>query len=156
MWGVAANLMKLDRSAEAVPLIDECLERAAKLKVQPNLLGLADLRLKYFAKRKDSLGCRTTAELWEKLKRTDGGSLYSAACYRAVTARVLRETDMSPDALKQADAEADQAMVWLRQAIAAGHANLKNLGQDTDLDALRDRADFQRLIGELKARKAQK
>jgi eukaryotic-like serine/threonine-protein kinase len=156
MWGVAANLMKLDRGAEAVPLIDECLQRAAKMKVQPNLLGLADLRLKYFAKLKDPVGCRTTAELWEQLKRTDPGSLYSAACYRAVTARVLRETDMSPETLKQADAEADQAMAWLRQAVAAGYANQKNLRQDTDLDALRDRASFQRFVTEMEAGKTQK
>jgi tetratricopeptide (TPR) repeat protein/tRNA A-37 threonylcarbamoyl transferase component Bud32 len=156
MWGVSAQLMKLDRGAEAVPLIDECLQRAAKLKVQPNLLGLTNLRIKYFAKLKDPVGCRTTAELWEKLKRTDRASLYNAACYRAVTARVLRATDMSPETLKQADAEADQAMAWLRHAVTAGYANLKNLRQDTDLDALRDRADFQRLVTELEAGKPQK
>ena len=39
--------------------------------------------------------------MWEQLARTDAGSLYKAACYRAVTAAVLRK---APDA----DAAADQ------------------------------------------------
>jgi eukaryotic-like serine/threonine-protein kinase len=156
MWGVAANLMKLERGAEAVPIIDDVLERAAKLKVQPNLLGLANLRIKYFAKANDADGCRATAELWEKLKRTDPSSLFNAACYRAVTAKVLREAGTSPGAAKQEQAEADKAMAWLHQAVTAGYANLGNIKDDTDLDALRGRDDFRALVAELEAGKGKK
>src|SRR5262249_34868019 len=89
MWGVAANLLKLKRGPEAIPIIDECLDRAAKDPVA-NFADLADLRLDYFAQAGDAKGCKATAELWEKMKRTDSASLYNAARYRAVTAIVLR------------------------------------------------------------------
>ena len=47
-----------------------------------------NLRLRHFRKTGDLAGCRATAEMWEKLNRTDAGSLYAAARYRAVTAAV--------------------------------------------------------------------
>ena len=39
MWGVAASLVHLDRGAEAVPIIDECLKRAEGQIVDPELIG---------------------------------------------------------------------------------------------------------------------
>jgi RNA polymerase sigma factor (TIGR02999 family) len=146
MWGLAAELVALGRGAEAVPIIDECLRRAAAMSVQPNILGLANLRLQHFAKARDAAGCRATAELWEKMGRTDAASLYNAACYRAVTAAVIRATDKSPGAAREADDQADRAMTWLHQAIAAGYNNVDNMKHDTDLDSLRDREDFKALI----------
>jgi serine/threonine protein kinase len=147
MWGVAAGLVKLDRSAEAVPILDECAQRAAGKAVHPYLLpGVLGLRLRHFQKRKDAAGCRQTAEMWERLKRTNANSLYNAACLRAVTAAVLRGTDMSPAGVKQADAEADRALAWLKRAVAAGYNNTARLKQDRDLAALRDRADFTKLV----------
>jgi hypothetical protein len=50
-------------------------------------------RLRKFGRRKDPVGCRQTAEMWEKLNRADADSLYNAACMRAVTAAVLRAAD---------------------------------------------------------------
>jgi hypothetical protein len=149
MWGVAAELVALDRGAEAVPIIDECLCRAAAMSVQPDVLGLANLRLQHFAKARDAAGCRATAELWERMGRTDFRSLYNAACYRAVTAAVIRAMDKSPGAALQADDQADRAMAWLRKAIAAGYNNVANMKHDTDLDALRDRTDFKALVAGL-------
>jgi tetratricopeptide (TPR) repeat protein len=152
MWGVAASLVKLGRGAEAVPIIDDCVQRATGKVVNPALLpGVMNLRLRHFAKTKDPVGCRQTAALWEKLNRTDAGSLYDAACMRAVTAAVLRAADPSPAGAKQAEAEAEQAMAWLKQAVAAGYKNAADMEKDTDLDALRDRDDFKKLLAELKA-----
>src|SRR5262249_52423573 len=91
-------------------------------------------------------GCRQTAEMWENLKRTDADSLYHAARMRAVTAAVFRAADKSPTGGKQADAEADRAIVWLKQAVAAGYKNAAHMNQDKDLAALRDRADFMKLV----------
>jgi eukaryotic-like serine/threonine-protein kinase len=150
--GVASNLVKLDRGAEAVPIIDECLQRAAGKVTDPRLWGLMDLRLRYFAKKKDAGGCRTTAELWEKLQLNGPGSLLFAARFRALTAAVLRDTEKSPDAAQQAGAEADRAMAWLQQAVAAGYKDLASMNKNTDLDALRDRADFRTLMAELEAK----
>ena len=81
------------------------------------------LRLRHFEKTKDAAGCRATAEMWEKLKRTDAGSLYNAACWRAVTAAVIEHDPKTPgaDASRLAREEADRAMAWLKQAVAAGY-----------------------------------
>jgi serine/threonine protein kinase/tetratricopeptide (TPR) repeat protein len=148
MWGVASNLLELHRGAEAVPIIDECLRRATGDAADPSFSGLADKRLRYFQDARDPDGCRTTAELWEKFPLKDPTSFYNAARYRAVAAAVLRETDRSPEAAKNADAEADRAMAWLSRAVAAGYRKVTKLERDKDLDALRGRADFRSLVAE--------
>jgi hypothetical protein len=143
VWGVAESLVALDRGAEAVPLIDDCLKRAAGREVDPGLVpGLLDVRFFRFAKAKDAAGCRATAEMWEKLNRTDAVSLYRAARMRAMTAAVLRAGDQAGSAA----AEADRAMAWLRQAVAAGFKNAAALKGDSDLNVLRDRDDFKKLL----------
>jgi serine/threonine protein kinase len=155
MWVTADSLVKLERGAEALPIIDECLQRATGRVVHPRLLeSLMYLRLGHFAKTRDAAGCRQTAEWWEKLHRADAWSLYAAACMRAVTAGVLRQDPKIPaaDALQLAKEAADQAIVWLRQAVAAGFNDAAWMGKDTDLEALRDREDFRKLVAELKAK----
>jgi eukaryotic-like serine/threonine-protein kinase len=150
MWGMADGLVKLDRGAEAVPVIDECVQRATGKVVDPGMIPyLMVLRLRHFEKAKDAAGCRNTAEMWERLKRTDVGSLYDAACMRAVTAAVICASDKTQTAAQDAAAEAEQAMAWLRQAVAAGYKDDAHLKNDQDLGALRDREDFKTLIAEL-------
>jgi serine/threonine protein kinase/tetratricopeptide (TPR) repeat protein len=155
MWGVASSLVDLDRSGEAWPIIDECLKRAEGQIVQPNVIWrLLKLRLRHFQTAKDAPGCGATAEMWEKLERTDAGGLYDAACMRAVTAAVVEHDRKTPhaDAALLAREEADRAMAWLKQAVAAGYSDVQLMQEDADLDALRDREDFQKLIAELEAK----
>jgi hypothetical protein len=45
--------------------------------------------------------------------------------------------------------QADLAMDWLQQAVAAGYKDVASLKKDTDLDPLREREDFKKLIAEL-------
>jgi tetratricopeptide (TPR) repeat protein len=151
MGSIAESLVKLKRGAEAVPLIDECVARAAGKVLDPGLIpAVMDLRLRYFQQAGDPAGCRTTADLWEKLHRTDARSLYSAACYRAVVAAVQTATP-GPDAARLAAEDADKAMAWLPQAIAAGYKDRAHLENDKDLDALRGRGDFRKLLASLPA-----
>ncbi len=153
MGNLAESLVVFDRPSEAVAIIDDCLRRAEGKVVDPQLVPFVlGLRLRACARQNDASGCRRRAELWEKLNRTDADSLYKAACYRAVTASLLRADDRTPDAGQQAEAEADIAMSWLAKAVAAGYDTPQRLAQmtrDRDLDALRDRADFRRLLAEL-------
>src|SRR5262249_638721 len=114
MWHVAKSLVKVNRNADAVPIIDDCVQRAGGTMVDAS--SAIELRLRIFKKREDPAGCRQSAEMWENLNRTDAASLYKAACMRAVTATVFRATDESAQAAKQAEAEADRAMAWLKQA----------------------------------------
>jgi serine/threonine protein kinase len=148
-WGVAAELYSLGQEAEAIRIIDELLEQARHLPVQPDLIALANNRSRYYEKTKDAAGCRKTAELWESLHRSDARSLYNAGCYRAVAAKVIRATDSSPAGAQAFEDEAKRAMAWLQQAVAAGYKKVEMLKKDSDLDAIRDRADFQKLIADL-------
>jgi tetratricopeptide (TPR) repeat protein len=153
MRSLAECLVKINRGAEAVTVIDECVRQAVGKDVDPRLLPrVMILRLRHFEKTGDAAGCWQTAVLWENLKRTDTASLYNAACMRAVSAAVFRATDNSPGGRKQADTEADRAMVWLKRAVAAGYQNAAHLMRDRDLDALRDRADFTKLGAQMQAR----
>jgi serine/threonine protein kinase/tetratricopeptide (TPR) repeat protein len=157
MANLAQSLVNVDRGPEAMAVLDDCMRRAAGRVVDPRLIpAVLNLRLRYFQTTRDVAGCRQTAELWEKLKRTDASSLYDAACMRAVTAAVLRATDSSSEGCRQADAEADRAMTWLERAVAAGYNDATHLKQDKDLDALRGRADFSRLVTALQARVSEK
>jgi serine/threonine protein kinase/tetratricopeptide (TPR) repeat protein len=147
LWGVADTLVKLGRGAEAVPVIDECVRRGAGTTVAARLLpAVLDLRLRHFQKAHDAAGCRQTAAMWESLKRSDAEGLYVAARMRAVTAAVLRAVDRSPEGARQAEAEADRAMAWLSQGVAAGRPSAGRLAREKDLDALRGRADFASLV----------
>jgi hypothetical protein len=122
--------------------------------VDPDLISsLLDLRLRHFEKTKDAAGCRATAEMWEKLKRTDAISVYYAACCRAVAASVIKVDPKTPgaDATRLAKEEADRAMAWLVQAVAAGYKDAAQMKEDKDLDALRDREDFKKLLAGLEA-----
>ncbi len=155
MWCLVESLVGLDRGAEAVPIIDDCLKRAAGKIVHPQLIPtVMDLRLRPFEKAKDAAGCRVTAEMWEKLNRADAASLYQAVCNRAVTAAVLRANPPGADATRLADADADQAMGWLHKAVAAGYNNVEHIKRDKDLDALREREDFKKLLADLGAKVA--
>ena len=93
-----------------------------------------------------------TAETWEKLKRRGAAGLYDAARMRAVTAAVLRAGPTSELGAADAAAEADRAMVWLKEAVAAGYTDAARLKRDKDLDSLRERADFRSLLAALAAR----
>ena len=146
LWGVAGALARLNRGAEAVPLIDECVAGAAGRAVDPRMVpSVLDLRLWHFQKVADPAGCRATAEMWEKLNRTDADSMYNAACFRAVAAGLYAKQNQPAEA----QADADRAMAWLTKAVAAGYRDRAHIEQDVDLDALRGRPDFRKLVESL-------
>jgi hypothetical protein len=152
MANLADSLAHLDRGAEAISIIDECIRLSGGATVDPRLMSFVmSLRLRHFAKIKDEAGCRQTAVMLEALKRTDANYLYDAACFRSVTSAVIRAGDKSPAGSKQSETEADQGMAWLKQAVAAGYNDPNHMEKDKDLDALRSRDDFKKLLAELKA-----
>jgi hypothetical protein len=140
-------LIGLGRGADAVPYLDQCMTRAVGKAVHRNFFEVADLRLRHFEHLGDAVGCRTTAELWEKLDRTDPDSLFHAACHRAVTAKVLLSTN-AKDGLT-IEAELDRAMSRLQKAVATGYDNTDMLSHCKDLDPLRTREDFKALLTSL-------
>jgi Tetratricopeptide repeat len=148
---VVVCLFNLGRGAGAVPLVDECVSHAGREDIDPGIVpGLMRLRLEHFEGAKDTDGCRATAEMWEKLRRTDAESLYTAARMRAVVAAVVRRAGAGAGLREEESvAEADRAMSWLRQAVAAGFHAAARLKSDRGLAALRDRDDFRTLVADL-------
>jgi tetratricopeptide (TPR) repeat protein len=151
MWGVAIAMEKLGRTADAIPIIDECLKRAAGKKFRSDFFGLADIRLRYFEKKQDGAGCRTSAELLESTPPTTAIGFYHAACFRAVTANVISATDKSPAGVQNSEDEAKRAIAWLEKSINAGFKDVASLKKDPDLASLQGRADFQKLVSKLEA-----
>ena len=47
---------------------------------------------------------------------------------------------------------ADQAMAMLRDAVAKGYKDVVHMKKDTDLDPLRQREDFKKLVAELETK----
>jgi hypothetical protein len=47
-------------------------------------------------------------------------------------------------------------MAWLERAVAGGSRYVAGVKDDKDLDALRDRADFEKLVARSQARRAEK
>jgi eukaryotic-like serine/threonine-protein kinase len=152
MGSLASDLLAAHRDAEALTILDDCIQRTTT--ADPQFLSRwINLRLRLFQQKKDVAGCRQTAEMWEKLKRNDGDSLYVTCCFRAVVSAVLRASDKSAAGARQADSEADLAMQTLREAVAHGYQDAANIHKDDDLDSLRSRDDFKKLVAELDAKK---
>lgn len=114
---LAKALSAAGRSAEALPVTDDCVRRAARQPVDTAIVPAAlALRRRHFQKANDPAGCRATAALWEGQNPTDPAGLLSAARYRAVAAGLYAQADRPAEAA----ADADRAMAWLTKAFAAG------------------------------------
>jgi tetratricopeptide (TPR) repeat protein len=94
---------------------------------------------------------RAAAAALENKNSADAGSLYNTVCCRALIAAAQAQTG-GPDAARLAQEEADRAMAWLTKAVAAGFADAALLSQDADLDFLRDREDFHKLLADVEAK----
>jgi tetratricopeptide (TPR) repeat protein len=147
LWCVCADLVELGRGSEAIPLLDDSLERAVGQSLPGKIRPLADLRIEYCERHHDAAGCRRTAELWEVLNRTDGDSLYHAAVYRAMTAKVLQATDPSASGQVAAEVEAEKAVAWLRKLKATGPFDTKQIKTDPNFQPLLSRTDFEDIVG---------
>jgi eukaryotic-like serine/threonine-protein kinase len=80
---------------------------------------------------------------------------HKGACYVARAILLAEKDNMLSEARRHelAKTYADQAMDLLRQAVAKGYKDAARMKQDADLDPIRNREDFKRLIGELEAKK---
>jgi non-specific serine/threonine protein kinase/serine/threonine-protein kinase len=151
---IVASLVELDRGDEALPLIDGCLDRAVGKVVDPRLIPrLVDYQMKIFQKKRDAANCLETAGQWEGRQLTDAQSFYQATRFRAVCATVVLADQSNDDAIRQSNEQADLAIAWLRQAIAAGYDDVPKLKEDGDLSILRNRSDFNKLQQSLEHQK---
>ncbi len=85
------------------------------------------------------------AELIVSAKTLDVSSLYNSACVFAECAAASKDDDT------QQNKYADRAMAMLKQAVTAGWKDAAHIRKDTDLDPLRQREDFNKLLAEMEA-----
>ncbi len=78
---------------------------------------------------------------------------YDAACLLSRCVRRVSKHDKLDDKERQQAAQfyGDEAMKLLRAAVSKGFKNVAHMKKDTDLDPLRKRDDFQKLVAELEA-----
>ena len=80
--------------------------------------------------------------------------LYNLACVCALASAAVKDAkDPGADAARLAEQYAARAVELLRQAVTNGYNDAALMKQDRDLDALRDRADFQKLTAALEAKR---
>jgi hypothetical protein len=80
--------------------------------------------------------------------------IYDAACYLARCV-CLAEQDKALAEANRGElvkAYGDRALAALRHAVEKGYKNLAHMKKDPDLDPLRGREDFKKLLAELKGR----
>jgi serine/threonine protein kinase len=152
MHNLACARYVMGQRAEGLKLYEEALAlRKAKFganhpETVTCIMEMSALRFRDSQKTGDADGCRKIVESCEDLRPTTPGWLYNLACYRAVTAALLRADRKAPHNQERAKADAERAMDWLKRALAAGYKDTAHIKRDKDLDALRDRADFRQLL----------
>jgi hypothetical protein len=88
---------------------------------------------------------------WHYLKRKAGGSLFTLYGHADKVCVPARDRSAGLTAA-EGQAIAAKAMDVLRRAVDGGWRNVAHMRTDTDLDALRQREDFQKLMQELEAK----
>jgi tetratricopeptide (TPR) repeat protein len=151
VWARSVALRRLGRPADALKDCDRALglstgEKPARLRAARALtLILLGEQARALAE----------AEALAQAKDVSAGVLYDVACvYAQAAAAAARDTQLAPaDRSARAGPHAARAVELLGQARGAGYfqraANTKRMRQDPDLEVLRPRAEYQKLLTEL-------
>jgi tetratricopeptide (TPR) repeat protein len=101
----------------------------------------------------DPVGANAAAEKMRDLAWDPLDNAYNAACYLSLCIPIVQKDDKASKEQrdKQARFYADEAMKILRYAVAKGWKDAAEMRKDTDLDPLRQRDDFKKLLAEVEA-----
>jgi serine/threonine protein kinase len=96
-----------------------------------------------------------TAETHRDLGWNPPADAYDAACFLSRCVPIVAKHDKLDARQRQAAAQfyGDAAMKLLREAVSKGYQDVPHMKKDTDLDPLRQREDFKKLLAELEAKK---
>jgi serine/threonine protein kinase/tetratricopeptide (TPR) repeat protein len=138
-WGRAIVCGRLQQHAEAVKDWDRAIELSPGPEQPSFRVSRAVARLEA------GQVADAVAEVEDLTKRSKWSTddWYNFACVYAVASGKV--ADKKPE-------YADRAVELLRQAVNAGYRNATHMGTDTDLDPLREREDFKRLLAELETK----
>jgi non-specific serine/threonine protein kinase/serine/threonine-protein kinase len=142
LWGTAMSLHHLDRTAEAISVIDECFELGRQARVPPQLHEqIIKVRFEHFLADKQFKECVKTCEMWESLDRADPLSLLAAATYRA---EIVRSFPGQDEPGKESSAEL--AYKHLANGKKAGLARIDRVLQQAAFSELGSRQEFRDLV----------
>jgi hypothetical protein len=113
------------------------------------VLGLLDLRVRYLLKEQRLAAAVESAVKIKERAGVKPDQLYDAACAYALCAGAAKQAKGAVAGAPGFEKLSQEAMVLLKQAVAKGYKDAGHMKQDKDLDALRERADFQKLLAEL-------
>jgi serine/threonine protein kinase/Tfp pilus assembly protein PilF len=139
-WGRARAYDRLQKFDMAVKDFDRAIELSTKEEQMDVRMSLAISRVNA------GHGAEAIAEVAELSKSSNWNAeqWYNFACVYAVAGGKIAD---------KKQAYADRAMELLTKAVQSGFKDAGQIKQDTDLDSLRNRDDFKKLLGELTASK---
>jgi serine/threonine-protein kinase len=154
----AGTLTKMNRYAEALRDYDHALELSNEAKRPEIEMERVTVEAWGLIRQGDHAGATAKASALVARSPLKGKSRYAAAtvCSRSVTA--VRSRDTLPVAERDSLTEryGAQAVEFLRQAHTAGYPELHSaVSTDADLDAIRSRDDFKKLLAGLEAKHKQ-
>ncbi len=145
----------------ALKLLDEANEHlTAILKIDPKSSHfLGDKKFWWYemvyllVATDDYVRLREMATERAKFDPDTSDCVYDIACVFGLCASKARKdsTLAAPKQEELAKQYADEAMTHLRLAVEKGYRNVAHMKNDTDLDPLRDRDDFKKLLADLEA-----
>jgi tetratricopeptide (TPR) repeat protein len=139
-WSRAEALTQLGRYAEAVHDWDRALE----LDEGAGRPALRLQRASTLVRAGQAAQAVVEADALTQGKDVPGETLYDTACLYALASAALKDNS------QQAETYAAKAVALLRRAQAAGYfqkpARIAHMKKDTDLDSLRNRADYRALV----------
>jgi serine/threonine protein kinase/tetratricopeptide (TPR) repeat protein len=145
----------LTRNGKAIDILEEATSQGY-LAARRMLLAAKIQRDIVLARRGDHARASREAEaLAHKLHDEDDGDLrYELSCTLAQSAAAAgRDGGLAPaERTRLQTRYADQAMDYLRQAVAKGWAKWHLLENDPDIEPLRAREDFKHILADLKAK----
>jgi tetratricopeptide (TPR) repeat protein len=152
MTNLADGYAKLGRKADALKLQEETLA-LQKAKLGPShpdtLASMNNLAMSYAGAGRRQEAAKLFEDAFLLLKAKKGANhphtlqvMYNVACINVL---------MIPDVSDHAK-QAVLAVTLLQQAVDAGFQDVELIKKDRDLDALRDRPDFKKLLDRLEAK----
>jgi serine/threonine protein kinase/tetratricopeptide (TPR) repeat protein len=145
----AQALDKLARHADAVKDWDRAIDLAAP----PNRPRFRMQRALSLVRAGRHAEAVAEGDALAEAKDVTGDMLYDLACVSALAAAAVKDAKTpSTDATQPAEGYAARAVELLRQAVAKGYKDAAHMTKDRDLDALRGREDFKKLLTGLEKR----
>jgi serine/threonine protein kinase/tetratricopeptide (TPR) repeat protein len=161
-WKGQVYQRRTNRPREAIALYQSAIGQFERLvrenpamKSYPLELGYAYCYLGQVLRKTDRCKeaedmSRKALVLFERIDKEGDSDPYNMACIRSLSSDLVRSSLSDANANERGDRLADRAMDALRQAIANGYHDVAWIENDTDLDPIRPREDFKKLMEELR------